>query len=150
MTVIAYRDGVLATDSGQWQDQIIVSTSHQKIYRLPEGMLLAGCGRACDVASCVEWVRDGMRPGERPAKDEDKRFGAFLIDGRNAPPLIIEWDFRPYRATNAPFWAKGAHIEFMLGAMAAGSSAEEAVALAVKWGDSAEGAVQVARFGDAA
>lgn len=140
MTVIVYRDGVLAADTGRWMGGIIVGY-RSKIRRLDDGRLYAGSGHSCDIDACFSWLNGGEKP--RELKDNEE-FGAVII----GPQQIDKIDkyFRSYDAIGCPYVVEGAHSEFLLGALAAGATAEEAVRLAIQYGDSAAGDVQVERL----
>lgn len=140
MTVIAYRDGIMAADSAVWGDQIIVEHV-RKIWRLADGSLFGCSGRLCDAQACADWLLNG---GDKPAPAEKGYFTA-LVAAPDGVVRRIEWDMRPFEITG-PYHTCGAHMEFLHGAMAAGASAEEAVRLAIRYGDSAAGEVQVERL----
>lgn len=59
--------------------------------------------------------------------------------------ITKEWEIYQH-PTHSDFYCDGAHIEFVLGALAAGASAVQAVELAIKFGDSARGPVQSERL----
>ena len=139
MTVIVCRDGVMAADSAVWQGSIIAGHT-EKIHRLRDGRLFGGAGQRPSLLACRQWLNG---EAEKPADEEVGMFGAILL----GPGALHKIDhcFRIYDA--AATWAvEGAHSEFLLGALMAGASAEEAVRLAIIVGDSAGGDVQVERL----
>lgn len=143
MTVIVYRDGVMAADTAVWCDQVIVGYV-RKVWRLPDGSLFGASGRMCDVVALRWWLSEGGIPDRRPPSAERGTFSALLV-APGGGIKRIEWDMRPYDLEPG-YHTCGAHIEFLHGALAAGASAEEAVHLAIQYGDSAAGKVVVERL----
>ncbi len=142
MTVIAYRDGVLAADTAGWCGQIMISTAEQKLFRTPSGTLFACAGLVPDRERFAAWAFGGFDLSARPRQTRD--FGAITItsDGR-----IIKYDakFEPYPWVGT-YAVEGCEEQFMLGAMAAGASAEEAVRLAIEQTAYAGGSVSTLRL----
>lgn len=142
MTVIAYRDGIMAADTAMWDggdgERLAVSNI-TKIKRLPDGGLIACTGRTPDIAKVHEWLR---KDGPKPAPFDKDCFGAMLVrpDGS---VWNMSSDLDIYPAGEAPCYAEGGHRHFMMGAMMAGASAREAVEMAMKFGDCGAGMVQV-------
>lgn len=145
MTAIAYRDGVLAADTGTFSGAE-VPYHMRKIERL-HSHLAASSGNISLMIRFHEWVRTGMRePFDRSDLNADEGFRGIVItpDGR---PLIM-FERGPLVALTAPFHALGACNAMLLGAMAAGASAAQAVEIAIRWSDSAAGGVQVEKLHD--
>lgn len=140
MTVIVIRDGIMATDSGVWQGDLCVGEK-QKIFRLPNGSLFAACGRSPATEVCLDWLKRGEDQPHPPLEKEGD-FGALWL--REDGIFRISHDWMVYANTSKDFAADGAHGEFVLGALAHGASAAEAVELAIKYGDHAVGPVQTA------
>jgi hypothetical protein len=141
MTVIACRDNIIAADTATWDGDIKIGLV-QKIVRLPDGSLLAACGKASLIWGYIEWLKDdGVEKPTDGASEED--FGALNL--RCDGVFSIDHHYQAMRV-DADFYALGAHGEFLYGAMAAGASAEEAVRLALKYCGFAGGEVQVERL----
>ena len=148
MTAIAYRGGYLAADAGVWDGSILSGLCRNKVRRLDDGRLFAGAGRGVDIVACFQWLNTGADPAQRPAAVErEVGFGALVV-GEDGEVVRIDRDMRPYAAAPAAFYALGCHYEFLLGALAAGASARDAVALACTFGDGAVGPVQVLHVKD--
>lgn len=145
MTVIVYRDGVMAADSAVWIGGIIVGNT-KKIWRLSDGSLYAASGARPDVMACCRWLATGGMPHEKPAAVDDKEFFGALLVSSNGVIGKIDRRFELYDASCAKWAVEGAHSEFLLGALMQGATAEEAVSLAIQYGDSAGGEVQVERL----
>jgi ATP-dependent HslUV protease subunit HslV len=129
MTTLAYRDQILAADSGAWVGNVMHRTS-AKLAKDSLGRLHGVVGNAGEATTYLNWVRSGMEgpppmPKEIDPKDSTSSFIA----------LIIELDGTIYMHTaggqeehiDAPYFALGSGSEFAMGAMYAGGSAETAV-----------------------
>lgn len=144
MTAIAFRDGVMAADTAVWASTgggYTVVGRYRKIDRLKDGSLFASTGRSADHQAVIRWLATDQE-GETPKVKE--QFSAIWARRRGV--LKIEDDVRPFDMPQADFYAAGASMEFLLGALAAGASAEEAVRLAIQYTDGAAGDVQVERL----
>ena len=126
MTCIAYRAGVMVADSQATMGGL-------KMPCLPKitvagGRLIGAAGDASAINRFVAWFgTDGKRP--RLLKKEE--FDAIVVD---ADGHADHWEegMEPDRIT-MPFFAIGSGAELALGAMEMGATAEEAVAVAIKW-----------------
>lgn len=144
MTAIAYRDGIMTADTAVWASTgggYTVVGNYRKIDRLEDGSLFASTGRSSDHQAVIRWLAAGQE-GEAPKVKE----GFSAIWARPRRVLKIEDDVRPFAMPNADFYAAGSSMEFLLGSLAAGASAEEAVRLAIRYTDGAAGDVQVERL----
>ena len=126
MTTIAYKDGILASDGLISNAQGIVSG---KMCKVAEGRTIIGgaAGTLGDVVAFLEWVKKHDGSLQKRPKFEGNLNG-FIIH-RDGTLFFIDDNF-----TAAPAGVKisalGTGIELALGAMAAGASAEQAVAIA--------------------
>jgi len=134
LTVIAYRDGILAADSlltfGGTRGGYA-----RKIMR--HGSLLIGfCGKSTNFEAFRNWVAAGM---VGTFKSDD---GNVFIIPPAGPAIVWGTGETPWRET-APYWALGDGDEIALGAMAAGASAPEAVRIAIEHKTSCGGEVVI-------
>lgn len=140
MTAIAYRSGIMAADSVGWIGGASVKTPvAAKIKRMPDGGLFAAAGSTTEIARFAEWM---LSSGPRPADfDKEEQFtGLWARSGGSL--WLCNYTLYFYELFD-PFFAIGACCTFMMGALHAGASAEEAVRLAVLHTDGAGGSVQV-------
>jgi hypothetical protein len=123
MTVIAYRDGIIAADTGLWLGQI---TNGQmiKIARRKGGALI-GCA--------------GVSAPARTMMTNFLNFQDDLVQPDGVQALIISSNGKlislheeHWLEVECLYDAVGAGVEVAIGALAAGASAEEACAIAVK------------------
>lgn len=135
MTTIAYRDGVVASDS--------LSTSHQlrddhgpKIYRVGKAIVAAAGSRPL----CLkfrDWVAGGMK-GECPFEGKDEGNGLIVT----AEHVVCWGEFGPW-PVRSPFYALGSGYQIAMGAMALGADPRRAVAVAIDFDTGSGGQIQV-------
>jgi len=145
MTLVAYRDGVVAADSATWGAGGRVITGHNKKIRRLNSPLMAGALVVCAGASGViarfhEWLEAGGK-GEREAVKAGDGFQALIVHADGGVTRYDE-EWLPF-ALQAPYHVLGAAEAFMLGALAAGASAKEAVRLAMVHTEGGAGEIQV-------
>lgn len=136
MTIIAYRDGILAADSGAWYGDAFLGHGN-KIDVLPDASLLATSGTWSDGELAREWF-SGDQTGERPKMDDS--FGGLLV---RPGGLVLQLGSKciPFEL-RAPFHADGSGHEIAIGAMHMGATAIQAVEAACEWSSRCRGPVQ--------
>jgi len=140
MTVIVYRDGVMAADRSIWLGGGVVAGEMRKITRMANGALLACAGSQSTSTMFANWLQ---KSGDRPAVVNENGFRALQVHPDGAVTL---WDELLQPTTyEAPFYVCGVQSAFTLGALYANASAEEAVRLTLRYTDmgSSQGAVDV-------
>jgi hypothetical protein len=140
MTTLAYRNGVLASDSacqcGGWRQPGAI----EKIWRIKK-RLVSGTGDVNRIARFCRWVEAGMK-GDAPEMGEESRGIVIEPSGR----------VREFEATGeislieAPFYAWGSGMPPALGALYMGATAERAVEIAILVDPNSDGATQVFRL----
>lgn len=156
MTVIVYRDGVLAADSGGFVGDILVSLSENKVRR--HGDYLAACaGKISKIEAFHNWLRIATPIWGSPltvneicglqsdVTDDPEQFGAIVVEP-NGNAIRFDHTGRGYPA-QYPWLVEGCHAEFLQALLIAGYDAEAAVAVAIKHCAWATGAVQSERIG---
>lgn len=133
----------MAADSGVWQDELYVG-DHQKIYRLNDGSLIAAAGPRPSILAFRAWMNAERADNLRPPAVDDGQFGGLWLKP-DCTIWRVSFKFEIYGDPSF-FAAEGMHCNFMLGAMAQGATAEEAVRLAMRYG-SGRGEIQVERVG---
>ncbi len=142
MTVIVYKDGVMAADTGCFQESTIISTRETKIKRAPDGTLFACAGGVDDIERFAVWAMEGFNPSDRPSKTEN--FGALTVTPTGE---IVQYgpSFYAYRPSGD--WAvEGCESAFLTAALLCGKTAAEAVQLAINHTVWAAGTVQEVRL----
>lgn len=128
MTVIAWKDGVIAADRCAIRGDTRYEV--QKLYR-SRGAAVAGAGGTDYVAAMLEWWRSGADPATFPEKYQATPDYAILVVAESGN--VCTYDRTPYPTwLRGPYGAIGSGREFAIGAMAAGASAEEAIMIAAK------------------
>ena len=135
MTTIAYRDGVIASDT-------LVSAGGTKVGRVQKigkiGPVLFGAsGSLAQAQRFGDWVRGGMK-GAPPQFEKEEGEG-FVIH----KDCIVTYSGAGIDRMSAPYFASGSGWQFALGAMAAGACAEQAVRLAITLDNGSGGEVTV-------
>lgn len=132
MTVIVYRDGIMAGDSC-WTEGERVTQLRNKVFRLPSGALYGAAG-AVDDRALMQLLANVNLPADMPSAEQLAQIkhdiGALLI-----LPCGTIWELHTGPEESdasvcefvAPFFAIGTGKEIAIGAMEAGASAVEAV-----------------------
>jgi hypothetical protein len=121
MTVIAYRDGVIACDSRINFGGFHAST---KKWEKVGDHLLFGAGDASQFLQLVEWYRNGAVISEWPAIINRENYCRLIVckDGK-----VFEYEYLPYPIEVIDDYAAwGSGFEVALGAMYAGMGAGQA------------------------
>lgn len=140
MTIICYRDGVLAADTGVFDGDIYVGTT-EKIAIAPDGTIGGAAGPLGDIRRFLSWLESG-RDGEAPSSGE---MTSVFITPQG---LVSEDEGSGFFHVEAPYFATGIAHTVALGAMAAGASAEEAVRICCQISVYAREPISVIRLGD--
>lgn len=151
MTCIAYRDGIMAADSGCWgAGGNVVTGFVRKIRRAKNPQMagaLIGCAGASGVIQAFHLWLEAGGGGEKIAVKAGDGFQALVVHPDGGVTRYDE-EWLPFEM-QAPYHVIGRSDAFMLGALAAGATAEEAVRLALKHTDGGAGDVQVERLAPA-
>ena len=79
MTIIAYRDGVMAADTATWQGGVMIGDRSKKIMRTPEGFLIACAGELSVISKFRAWAKSGFKEDE--TADFQQNVHAMLLSG---------------------------------------------------------------------
>jgi ATP-dependent protease HslVU (ClpYQ) peptidase subunit len=142
MTIIAYRDGIMAADSAVF-DGDTYAGEVRKIHRLPDGSLLGTAGALAMAKIAADWL-SGPMEGSPPDLREGSLYGILVRS--NGDVFSIDRNLIPMRF-KARFYAEGSGCSVALGAMAAGAPASEAALIACTFDAKCRGPVQVERIG---
>lgn len=157
MTTIAYKNGIVATDSLGTPKGLDV----KKVYDLQDGVYMAGTG----IYAYIQTVARSLLNDSRSPKEfiDTLYRGLFIKDHYQLPELkdttlIFFWRennivtyaevFDNYVSLidDKPFMAWGSGFEYALGAMEAGKSAKQAVEIAIRYDDMTDGKIQSMRI----
>lgn len=138
MTTVAYKDGILASDSRaiyNYRDIEVVTSEKAKMFKMPDGSYMGLAGTIPNDPLVFEAIKQDLYTGEM---DMDfirvRKNGLFIRGGPN-------WNEKckfPFK-----FCAIGSGMHFAMGAMSAGASAEEAVKVAMKFDRCTGGKIRV-------
>lgn len=142
MTAIAYKGGLMAADTATF-DGDAIPYHIKKIWRV-RGSLVASAGQSSACMAFRDWYATGKDvPFERHTDDFDG-----LVVQADGVVLRMSGQYGQFLRYDAPFHAIGAGTEMLIGAMAAGATAPQAVEIAIKWSRYAGGGVQVETLED--
>jgi ATP-dependent protease HslVU (ClpYQ) peptidase subunit len=134
MTTISYRNGIIAADSQLSGSHI--RTAYKKIYQLPNGGAFAIASSSSFVgAEIVDWLTSRCSLRSKPNlvdTNPDHRTTVLIVDMDRRVYLMDE-RCGPWVEILGEFVAIGSGSGIAIGAMAAGASAVEAVAIAAKY-----------------
>lgn len=139
MTTIAYRDGVMASDSQLTRGHSHRDGSSQKVFRLGSGLLVGIAGRWPEAQRFVDWLRQGAEGWPSPMGGEQGA-EAIVIMPDDLVLMVTGHGMERFRA---PYVTLGTGSDYASGAMAHGASAEEAVRAALAHESFSSGPLQV-------
>jgi hypothetical protein len=145
VTTVAYRDGVLATDSRGVSGDIIADNHCQKLFVMQDGSLVAAAGNYSLIWAFVNWMYEGDEKVDRP---EVRERDTAVIIHLDAAGRLWEFEGHDWAPCVAPFYAWGSGAMAALAAMHLGATAEEAVLTAIQVDPNSGGAVQAKRLVD--
>lgn len=136
MSVVSYKDGVLASDSRLMSD-VILSDKTRKIFE-NQGMLLGVSGEWDKCVKGISWFKDGADLSDIPEED----FQGLLVIPTFPKEKIYLIGFGYALEIDEPFFSIGSGSSVALGAMYAGASAPGSVLAAIKFQNGCGGEVQ--------
>lgn len=136
MTVVAYRNGIMAAD----RQITFGDTAHMLFEHKVRAFVSDGCpcvigtsGHIAPAVAFMDWICNGRKGGEFKINIEDEDFVAYEYCTYGAKPILRYWqNNRPFNEDPANYCAIGSGRELALGAMEAGATAIEAVRAANK------------------
>lgn len=140
MTVVAYRDGVLAADSAA-SDGDTIAHDIKKCWRI-RGNLIGCAGFVTDITKFILWFRDGADEDEFPKMRD---LSALMV---TPDAKIYSYDQlgpAPTECTSK-YVAMGSGGAIALGAMYAGADAVTAVKAAIKHSHGCAGPIRTLRL----
>lgn len=150
MTIIAYKDGILASDSQIYTDHVLGEIDKIRKFELNGKIILAGASGNTDKCTLfMNWLEKGMAiPAPNLKKiDEENDFSAFFIS-----EFKVNYHFTVFEngcipcIIKAPFYAIGCGEKLAIGAMEMGASAIQAVKVAIKYNPYCSGAIYNLQF----
>lgn len=133
MTLIAYKNGVMASDSASFNGCRRQPTMIEKIACCPDGRIAGSAGMVSDCHRFNQWLVAGGKPDERPkfhgTGDDEIHILLATPDGR-VWRGYSQLDFHEVSSPHAI--GEGTAVTFCEAAMFAGLSAPDAVKLAIE------------------
>jgi hypothetical protein len=125
MTVIVYRDGIMAGDTAEWASGCIVSHAH-KVQKTKDGWIFGCSGINAEIVKFEKWMHAGRIAPALKLKEID----ALVLAPDGKVYKFEDADVVDY--SNVKFYVIGACCDFARGALHAGASAEETVKLCIE------------------
>ena len=143
MTTIAFKDGVLAADTGIYYGGTY-SGRTIKIVKDKHGQLAGLSGNLGDMSAFHEWFLGGCDDTFPEFAEKDSE--GFIINNDDE----IKFCGKSGRFTyiDGPFYVCGSGSHIATGALANGASAEEAVLIAVEYDDCTEKPITILKLGN--
>lgn len=126
MSIVAYRDGVIASDGRMTISDLIISDGFPKVAKIG-GAIGGFVGDAEHVAELLRWFNNGANLQDIP---KNKGSGIVVFDRtlkKKKAVQIIQVEEGGYFEVRDHYYARGSGREVALGAMWMGASAEDAV-----------------------
>lgn len=144
MTTVAYRNGVIAADSGLVGGGTC-DCHADKIAKRADGSVAGAAGEAWWMAAFLTWFRADKPVAELPAGGSNS--SGFVVTGRNI--TLFENNEGNVRSfpIRAKYYAIGSGCRLALGAMFAGAHPVDAVRAAMAHDDSTYGRIHSLRVG---
>lgn len=129
VTVIAWDGKTLAADrqatSAECRREV------RKIFRLKNGEIASFCGAEAGARELLSWYEDGADPAKYPPLQATNDWVRLILVTRKG---VFWYEQRPVKhALLEKFFAWGSGRDYALGAMAAGASAKQAVAITCRY-----------------
>jgi 20S proteasome alpha/beta subunit len=122
MTTIAYRDGVLAGDTRETDEDMIWNDCTRKVWRLKDGTLYGGAGDAEGCTLLLEALRKGNLLPEMPESAKDVSAIRVTPDGK-----VYFYEGFTWRRMKEGYLAIGSGRKPALALLRYGASAVDAV-----------------------
>lgn len=139
MTVVAYRNGVMASDSRVTDGTMIIPAGMRKLWRLADGSLLGGSGTTYAIEAFARWAKRGRR-GSPPEVSKDANM--LLVT-----PAGVVWEYdgaHPWQMREpCEYAAIGSGWRVAMTALWLGHTAVEAVHAAIALDSACGGDVQI-------
>lgn len=150
MTTIAFKDGIMAADSGAWAGD----ASNSFAYKLAVGQhnLYGVSGNAAECQGFIDWVNDGeakgMMPKPRPIGDYESSFIVMRASGFNGKHggVVSVLTAHGEEEYETSYYAIGAGAQAAMAAMYVGASARKAIKAAKAHASGAFGKVHSIEF----
>lgn len=144
MTTIAYRNGIIAADTGLTRGSLRNSFV-SKIAKNKDGALAGACGSAWWIAAFLKWFMDGGEMLHNPDEGCDT---AIIIDRRRRMTLYESeksktWSYE----VRGPYHALGSGCMVAFGALHSGAHPVDAVKAAIAHDESTYGRVESLKLG---
>lgn len=146
MTTIAYRDGIIASDS-QGHANGLNAAGRSKVHDI-NGWLLGGAGASSQIDEFISWFttecQDGKlrKPPSHLQTGNENSYTIMAVNKKSRAVYQFADGLHPFRI-NGKYFAIGSGMPVALGALAMGATAEQAIRCAAKHDVYTSGAIQI-------
>lgn len=138
MTTIAFKDGMLATDSRYAAGPHILGKG-KKIWVFEKGVVV-GSGSIVGIETFLSFYQ-GKEYKAEIFKDEENEIDILVFDPTAKKVISYDKHLIAYEY-DAPFYAIGSGTDYAIGAMAFGATPKEAVLIASQYDKGTDGNIQ--------
>lgn len=145
MTTIAYRNGIIAADTGL-SSGVVLDCHIEKIAKRKDGSIAGAAGEAWWIVAFLSWFCNG---GDLPNISGDGHCSTAIMIDKRRKVLLFESEKDKTRVypIKAPYHALGSGRQIALGAMHAGAHPVDAIKAAMTHNDGTFGKVQQYKVG---
>lgn len=140
MTIIAYRDGIMASDSGVTSGNIKFGWV-KKIIKTKGGLLVGASGTISGITNLINISADAEKITDINFEELiEKEINGFIVE-KDETVWCLSHSIIPFKL-EAPFHAEGSGAPVALGAMYMGANASQAVEAAIQFDLDCYGPIQ--------
>ena len=144
MTTIAYRNGIMASDSMASEEDYLQKVDCQKIWKIKDTLIGTAKGSYAGLVF-IEWFKGKVPKDKMDWLDQGDDFETLVVDTKGTI-LTYNRYLVPDRHGQKEFWAIGSGAKCAMVAMECGKTAEQAVRLAIKYDLYSGGRIQTMRL----
>lgn len=129
MSIVAYRNGVIASDNQATYGSTKYPVKKLQVIQLSFGLraVVGITGDMAHRAPLLKWYRSGGDPKDFPEFQKTDNWTRLIIATPSGFLTVIEREPQPLKFNNPPYMAYGMGRDFAMGAMFMGGTAVEAV-----------------------
>ena len=140
MTIICYRDGMMASDSWiMMADSYSVFANTKKIIKTKKGTLAGATGKLSSLSEFLKWVAKDKLTNPPEYIFDEEFTGLMILPNKK----ILLWESVHPSEVTAEYFVIGSGYDIALGALANGCNAAQAVATTIKHCKICGGDIQV-------
>ena len=141
MTTIAYRSGIMASDSRVTEDTFIAMSNYPKIHKLKDGSIVGSCGSLSQITDLLaELKKESKFNSKKTYSYED--VGCLVVTPNKELWYYSHEMDHFIQLHGCEHYAIGSGAHFALGALSMGATAKQAVEIAITYDAGSGGKIQ--------